>query len=199
MNAIVKPVTEANPLSQRSIVIVGMPGAGKSSVGRKLAARLGLPFIDSDDAVEAAAGMTVEQIFDQLGEPAFREGERKVIARLLNGPPCVLATGGGAFMNESTRKLVHEKALSLWLRAELAVLLERTSRRDDRPLLKKGDPGKILQELMLKREPFYATAKVAVTSDKRPLDNMVDRVLKALKDYVAKDSTSSLPDGQDNS
>lgn len=171
-------------LSEKTIVIIGMPGSGKSSVGRKLAARLGLPFVDSDAEVERAAGMTIEQIFDNLGEPAFRDGEHRVIARLLEGPPCVLSTGGGAFLNAATRDLVRKHALSVWLKAEIDVLLDRTSRRDNRPLLRNGDHSKILQELLAQREPFYATADIVVTSDTRPVDNMAERVVRALYDFV---------------
>lgn len=183
-------MTPSETLSTRHLVLIGMPGAGKSSVGRKLAKRLGLRFLDSDIEVESAAGMNIEQIFDQLGEPAFREGEHRVIARLLDGPPCVLATGGGAFMNESTRQAIRDKAISLWLRADPETLLERTSRRDDRPLLKKGDPAVILRELAQRREPTYALADIVVMTDKRPLDNMVDRVLIALNEFLTKKSPS---------
>jgi shikimate kinase len=171
-----------------------MPGAGKSSVGRRLAVRLGLPFIDSDTEVETAAGMTIEQIFEQLGEEAFRDGEQRVIARLLDGPPCVLSTGGGAIMNETTRQLIRERAVSIWLRTDIGTLLERTSRRDDRPLLKHGEPARILQELLIKREPYYATADVVVTSDKRPLNNMIERVIVAVEAFLAKESGESAPD-----
>src|ERR1700735_2379446 len=125
----------------KSLVIIGMPGSGKSSIGRKLAARLGIPFFDADDEIETAAGMRIEQIFERFGEAEFRKGERRVVARLLDQPPHVLATGGGAFMDPETRALIRTKAVSVWLRADLATLIERTSRRDDRPLLKQGAPG----------------------------------------------------------
>lgn len=163
-----------------------MPGAGKSSVGRKLASRLALPFLDSDAEVENAAGMSIDQIFERLGEPAFRDGEAKVIARLLEGPACVLATGGGAFMNERTRALTRQHAISIWLKAEIGILLERTSRRDDRPLLKHGDPARILQDLLSAREIYFSTADIVVTSDARPLENMVDRVMKALNAHMVE-------------
>jgi shikimate kinase len=181
MNAITNDPETSRPAPTRSLVIVGMPGSGKSSVGRKLAARLGLPFTDSDVEVEAAANMKVDEIFDQLGEAAFREGERRVIARLLDGSPRVISTGGGAFMDDSTRALVRERALSVWLRADFGILLERTSRRDDRPLLRHGDPAKILQELLAEREVHYAEADIVVTSDKRPVENTVERVMKELE------------------
>lgn len=155
-------------------------GAGKSSVGRRLAKRLGLPFTDADDAIEAAAGRTIPEIFDTLGEEAFRDGERKVIARLLAGPPLVLATGGGAFMDPRTRAAIKECALSVWLRAELDILVERTSRRDDRPLLKRGDPRQILEKLLAERNPVYAEADVTVESSTDGLDDTVDRLLAAL-------------------
>jgi shikimate kinase len=171
----------ANPLPRKTIVLIGMMGAGKSSVGRLLASRLGLPFTDSDAEIEKAAGMSVSQIFEQLGEPAFRDGERKVIARLLDGPPIVLSTGGGAFMNEETRALIKAKGTSVWLKAELPVLLERVLRVDTRPLLKKGDPETILRDLCALREPVYAGADLTVLSDARPLETTVDRAIEALK------------------
>ena len=186
MNAIANPLDPQNPLPARTLVVVGMPGAGKSSVGRQLAKRLGLSFADSDKEVESAAGMKVEQIFEQLGEPAFRLGERQVIARLLQGPPLVLATGGGAFMDESTRALIREHGISIWLRTDIGVLSERTSRRDNRPLLKQGDPEAILRELLAVREPVYASADIVVTSDQRPVKDAVDRVLQALNDFARK-------------
>lgn len=168
----------------RPVVLVGMMGAGKTSVGRKLAGRLGVPFFDADSEVEAAAGMTIEQIFDRYGESEFRKGERRVIARLLEQPAHVLATGGGAFMDPETRALIRQKGISVWLRASLAVLAERTGRRDDRPLLKTGDPREILQKLMVERDPVYAEADITVESDDRPTDETVERILKALGGFA---------------
>ncbi len=186
MNAIVNPLDPQNPLTPKTLVIVGMPGSGKSSMGRKLAARLGLPFIDSDTEVEKAAGMKVAQIFEQLGELAFRDGERKVIARLLEQPPHILATGGGAFMNADTRALIRKRGISIWLRADIALLMERTGHRNDRPLLKGGNTEQKLRELLDAREPIYATADIAVTSDRRPPEEAVNRVLTALYEYVRR-------------
>jgi shikimate kinase len=180
MSAIANP-PGSPPVPGRSVVIVGMPGSGKSSIGRKLAARLGLPFQDADDEVETAAGMRIEQIFERFGEAEFRKGERRVIARLLDQPAHVLATGGGAFMDTETRALIRAKATSVWLRADLPTLLERTSRRDDRPLLKGGALRDILEKLMAERAPFYAEADVTVDSDGRPAEETVDRVLQALQ------------------
>jgi len=148
----------------RSIVLVGLMGAGKSKIGRRLAARLGLPFFDSDPEIEAAAGETIEEIFANRGERVFREGERRVIARLLAQPVHVLATGGGAFMDPATRALIARRAVSLWLRADLDVLVARVSRRTNRPLLKQGDPQAILAELIERRYPVYAGADVIVDS-----------------------------------
>ncbi|HAX91435.1 MAG TPA: shikimate kinase, partial [Rhodospirillaceae bacterium] len=166
--------------------LIGMPGAGKSTIGRRLAATLGLPFTDSDTEIEAAAGMSVSQIFETLGEPAFREGERKVIARLLQEERRVLSTGGGAFMNETTRTLIKKDGISIWLKADLDILLERTSRTDDRPLLKKGDPKTILQNLMASREPVYALADVTVQTDDRPIDSTIENILAALENYLTR-------------
>lgn len=174
MNAIGNP-------SSRSLVIIGMPAAGKSSVGRHLAARLSLPFVDSDTEVERAAGMTIAQIFERLGETAFRDGERRVIARLLDGPRIVLATGGGAFMDELTRALIREKAVSIWLRADAALLRERLARTTHRPLLQTNDPERTLQGLLVEREPVYADANVVVTTDPRPVKETVERVRAALE------------------
>ncbi|NTU76284.1 MAG: shikimate kinase [Alphaproteobacteria bacterium] len=187
MNAIPNPASPHLIKPAKTLVIVGMPGAGKSSIGRRLASRLGWAFIDSDQEVEAAAGMKISQIFETLGEQAFRQGERQVIARLLERSPHVLATGGGAFMSEETRALIRDRALSIWLKAELPVLLERTSRRDDRPLLKKNAPKTVLQELLAVREPIYATADIVVTSDPRPVDETVDKVLTALDEFLNKE------------
>jgi shikimate kinase len=166
----------------RGVVLVGMMGAGKSAIGRRLAARLGLPFLDSDAEIEAAAGMPIARFVEQFGEPEFRAGERRVIARLLGGGPCVLSTGGGAFLDPDTRALIREKAISVWLKADIETLYTRATRRDDRPLLKSGDPREILAKLLKERAPVYAEADIAVESDDRPVDDTVDRVLKAIRE-----------------
>ena len=164
----------------RSIVLVGLMGAGKSKIGRRLAARLGLPFFDSDPEIEAAAGETIEEIFANRGERVFREGERRVIARLLAQPAHVLATGGGAFMDPATRQLIARRAVSLWLRADLDVLVARVLRRSNRPLLKQGDPRAILAELIARRYPVYAEADVAVDSGDGSPETTVARAIAAL-------------------
>lgn len=168
----------------RSVALVGLMGAGKSCVGRRLAARLGLPFVDADVEIEAAAGCTISEIFAQYGEPAFRDGERRVVRRLLEGPLCVLATGGGAFMDAETRRLIADKALSVWLRADLDLLTKRTAGRDHRPLLKTGNPREILRGLIEKRYGTYALADITVDSMDRPPEVTVDRVLGALADHI---------------
>ena len=167
----------------KTLVIVGMMGAGKSSVGRKLAARLALPFVDADAEIETAAGCSIEEIFDRFGEAEFRKGERRVIHRLLSGSPAVLATGGGAFMDVETRTLIKEKGISIWLKANIELLLARTARKNNRPLLKKGDPRQTLERLLTEREPLYAEADVTVISDERPTDDTVDLVLSALNEF----------------
>ncbi|MGE3624407.1 MAG: shikimate kinase [Bdellovibrionales bacterium] len=184
MSAIANPSDPVLPSPDRTIVIIGMPGSGKSSVGRKLAAALKIPFFDADDEVETAAGMTIEQIFQRLGEAEFRKGERRVIARLLEGPVHVLATGGGAFMDPETRALVRSRAVSLWLRADMETLMERTSRRNNRPLLKQGDPGEALKKLFETRVPVYAQADITVDSDDRPPEETVSRIIKALNAFA---------------
>jgi shikimate kinase len=166
----------------RPVVLVGLMGVGKTTVGRRLADALGAPFVDSDEEVEAAAQMTVPEIFASLGEPAFREGERRVIARLIEEGPRIIATGGGAFMNDATRALVLERAVSVWLKADLDTLVERTARRVNRPLLSRGDPREILAGLIAARHPVYALADVAVQSHR--LDRHEDvaaRILAALE------------------
>jgi shikimate kinase len=164
----------------RTIVLVGLMGAGKSKIGRRLAARLNLPFFDSDQEIEAAAGETIEEIFANRGEQVFRDGERRVIARLLAQPVHVLATGGGSFMDEATRRMIGRRAVSLWLRAELDVLVSRVSRRNNRPLLKSGDAGAILGELIEKRYPVYAQANVIVDSGDGSPESTVSRAIAAL-------------------
>jgi shikimate kinase len=168
-------------------------GAGKSAIGRRLAARLGLPFIDADSEIEKAAGSSIEDIFERHGEAAFRDGERRVIARLLNGPAHVLATGGGAFMNPETRDIIHKHGISVWLRADLELLLERTSRRNNRPILKRGDPRRILARLIAERYPVYAEADVTVDSAEVPPETMVDRVVAAIRGHVQRTQDPPAP------
>jgi len=164
----------------RAIVLVGLMGAGKSKIGRRLAARLGLPFFDSDPEIEAAAGETIEEIFANRGERAFRDGERRVIARLLAQPVHVLATGGGAFMDPTTQALIARRGVSLWLRADLDVLVARVSRRNNRPLLKQGDPRAILAGLIERRYPVYAEADLVVDSGDGSPEVTVTRAIAAL-------------------
>ncbi len=179
-------------LGGRSLVLVGMMGAGKSSVGRKLAARLVLPFADADTEIEAAAGMTIPEIFQIRGEPEFRSGEARVIARLLDSGPQVLATGGGAYMNAETRKLIGEKGVSIWLRAEFDVLMRRIRRRTDRPLLHTADPDATLRRLIDERYPVYALAELTIESRDVSHDVIVEEVIAALADYFSI-SRSSQP------
>ncbi len=164
----------------KPIVLIGLMGAGKSTVGRRLAHRMHLPFVDADNEIEAAAGMTISDIFERFGEPHFRDGERRVIARLIDGTPKVIATGGGAFLNEATRELILDHALAIWLDAEPAVLAERVRKRDSRPLLRGKDPETVLTELAKVRNPFYALAPIRVVSIAAPHDATVDAILKAI-------------------
>ena len=167
-------------LARRSIVLIGMMGAGKSSIGRRLAARLDIPFVDADAEIEEAAGMSIPDIFATHGEPYFRAGETRVIARLLEGGPQVLATGGGAFMNAETRAAITEKGISVWLKAEFEVLMRRIKRRQDRPLLKTDDPAATVRELIATRYPVYGKADVTIQSREVPHDKIVDEILDAL-------------------
>lgn len=176
------------PRYDKSIVMVGLMGAGKSAIGRRLASHLHMPFVDADTEIEAAAGCTIEEIFKRHGETAFRDGERRVISRLLEGPPIVLATGGGAFMDESTRAEIARTSISIWLRAELDTLVRRTAKRNNRPLLKNNDPAKTLKDLMVIRHPIYELADIVVESDDTPLEETVNRVCQALTAYSAKTS-----------
>src|SRR5262245_50004972 len=171
-------------LGRRAIVLVGMMGAGKSSVGRRLAQRLGIPFVDADTEIEVAAGMSIADIFAVHGEPYFRAGEARVIARLLDGGAQVLATGGGAFMNEDTRAAIHAKGVSVWLKAEFDVLMRRIKRRQDRPLLKTDDPAAKLQELIDLRYPTYALADLTIQSREIPHDKIVDEIVDDLVGYL---------------
>jgi len=167
----------------RTVVLVGLMGAGKSKIGRRLAARFNLPFFDSDHEIEMAAGESIEEIFANRGERAFRDGERRVIARLLAQPVHVLATGGGAFMDEMTRAVIERRGVSLWLRADLDVLVSRVSRRSDRPLLKVGDARMVLGELIEQRYPVYAEANVMIESGEGPPESTVARAIAALADF----------------
>jgi|SRR5579862_2730020 len=178
-------------LPDRTIVLIGLMGAGKTCVGRRLAARIGRPFVDADAEVEQAAGCTISEIFERLGEAAFREGERRVMARLLDGKPCVLASGGGAFVDPETRRLIAGKTVSVWLRADLDLLVKRTAGREHRPLLRNGDPREALRALMEKRYPIYAEADLVVDTLDQPAEATVDRVLAALHTRVAQPVTVS--------
>jgi shikimate kinase len=169
----------------RTVALVGMMGAGKSSVGRRLASRLNVTFHDADMEIESAAGCTITQIFERYGESAFRDGERKVIARLLSEPPHVLATGGGAFVDAGTRAELKERAVTIWLKAPVDLLLARTQRRDTRPLLRNGDPRVTLERLLSERAPLYALAEFAVDSQEGPHTAVVERIVAMLTECGA--------------
>jgi shikimate kinase len=177
--------------TDRTIVLVGLMGAGKSSIGRRVAQRLGLPFIDADKEIEAAAGCTIEEIFARLGEAAFRDGERRVILRLLDRPAHVLATGGGAFMDPQIRARIKEAGISVWLYADLDLLVRRVSRRSNRPLLKQGQPRDVLAELMAKRYPVYAEADIRVESADGPPEQTVQRVMDGLARFAAAEGRAA--------
>ncbi len=170
----------------RTIALVGLMGAGKSAIGRRLANRLGLPFMDADTEIETAAGCTIEEFFERFGEAEFRAGERRVIARLLEGKPHVLATGGGAFMDPLTRAAMRDRATTVWLRADLAVLIDRVGRRGHRPLLKRGEPREILERLIAVRYPVYAEADIVVESRDAPAERTTDDVMAALHARAAR-------------
>ena len=172
------------PLRHRTIALVGLMGVGKSSVGRRLANALELPFRDADSEIEAAAGRSIPDIFADLGEPAFREGERRVIARLLEQPVHVLATGGGAFMNPETRALIKSRAVSVWLKADLEVLARRVGRKDSRPLLKGRDPLAVLKDQAELRYPAYGEADVIVETGDAAHHVTVDQLIRALSAYL---------------
>jgi shikimate kinase len=168
---------------KRTIALVGLMGAGKSSVGRRLAVQLGVPFKDADDEIVIAAGRPIADIFADRGEDEFRVGERRVIARILDEPPHILATGGGAFMNPVTRVLLRQRATTIWLRADLETLVKRVSRRDDRPLLRNADPRVVMADLMEKRYPIYSEADIIVESREGPHNVTVDAVIAALRQH----------------
>ena len=173
----------------RTITLVGLMGAGKSHIGRRLAALLDRPFHDSDAEVERAAGQSVRDIFATLGEAAFRDGERKILTRLINGPPCVLATGGGAFVSAETRAALLARSVCVWLKADLDLLVFRTAGRTTRPLLMQGDPRVILGELMEKRYPLYAEAHITVETRDEPSEITTARVLVAIDAYWLTQTT----------
>jgi shikimate kinase len=168
-------------LSGRSIILVGMMGVGKTSIGKKLAERLRLPFVDADEEIEKAADMKISEIFERYGEEYFRDGERRVISRLLNGKQKVIATGGGAFINSETREVIKKKALSIWLNADLDILVERVSRRNHRPLLHGKNPRDVLIELGEIRDPIYAEADIHASSDASPHARTVDIIMDIMK------------------
>jgi shikimate kinase len=194
-NATVSPAAITSRLGRRSIVLVGMMGVGKSSVGRRLATRLAIPFVDADTEIEKAAGMSIADIFSHQGEAYFRSGEARVIARLLESGPQVLAAGGGAFMNPNTRNLIRAKGIAVWLKAELDVLLRRiTKRRNDRPLLQTADPDQTLRALLVEREPIYAQADLTVQSRDVAHDAIVADVMTALAAWLDKEVSPARED-----
>jgi shikimate kinase len=169
---------------ERPIVLVGMMGVGKSTVGRKLATLLHLEFCDADDAIEEAAQMSVSEIFEKFGEAYFRDGERRVIARLIDGGPAVIATGGGAFAQDDTRKLILERGIAVWLDADVDTIVDRVRRKDTRPLLKNGDPREIVARLKAEREPLYAEAPLHVSSGSGPHSDAVARIVQELDQWL---------------
>jgi shikimate kinase len=182
----------ASALGRRALVLVGMMGAGKSTVGRRLASRLHLPFVDADVEIETAhAGMTIAEIFAEHGEPYFRDGEARVIARLLEGAPCVIATGGGAWMRGETRERIRAKGISIWLKADAEVLLRRVKRRSDRPLLQTADPAATIEKLVAERYPLYAEADLTLLSREVPHDRIVDECIAALAGYLGNGAKSA--------
>jgi shikimate kinase len=178
----IAPAAMADPLltPERSIVLVGLMGAGKSTVGRRLARRLGLPFVDSDEEIERAAAHEIGEIFGRFGEAGFRDGERRVLRRLIAGEPKVIATGGGAFMDAETRALILDRCVAVWLEADVETLARRVSRRDTRPLLAGKEPLPFLAELAAVRNPVYAEAHLRVPSQSGPHERTVDRIVSAL-------------------
>jgi len=183
----IAPAAMANALPRldKCIVLVGLMGVGKSTVGRRLARRLGLPFVDSDEEIEKAAGHKIGEIFERFGEPGFRDGERRVIARLIDGKPKVIATGGGAFVDERTRALILGKCVAVWLDADVETLAERVSRRDHRPLLQGKDPLPLLNALAEARNPIYAEAHLHIKSGSVPHERAVGRIVEALAEREA--------------
>lgn len=193
----VSPGPSSSPLllPAKPVVLVGLMGAGKTAIGRRLAQRLGLPFIDADQEIEAAAGCSIEEFFTRHGEAAFREGERKVMARLIVQSPHVLSTGGGAFVDALTRALVKEKGISVWLRADVDVLLDRVARRQNRPLLKHGDPRVVLERLIDERYPIYAQADIIIDSRDAPPEATTQAVFDALQSFLARSGAATSAHG----
>jgi shikimate kinase len=169
----------------RTVALVGLMGAGKSAIGKRLAMRLGLPFADADDEIERAAGCTIAEFFEKYGEAEFRAGERRVIARLLDGPVHVLSTGGGAYMDPEIRTIMRARALTVWLRADLEVLFDRVKRRAHRPLLRQGDPKEVLARLMTQRYPVYAEADLVIDSTAQAVEVTTEQVIEALQRHLA--------------
>jgi shikimate kinase len=179
-------MSSAPAASKKTIALVGLSGVGKSSIGRRLAAALGMPFRDADAEVEAAAGRAISEIFEQYGEQAFRDGERRVVARLLNEPPHVLATGGGAFMHPETRQLIKEKAVSVWLKADVEVLARRVGRKENRPLLAGRDPLEVLAAQARERYPAYGEADIIIETGDTPHQTAVEAIVRALASRSAE-------------
>ena len=179
-------------LGTRSVVLVGMMGAGKSTIGRRLSLRLRLPFLDADSEIEAAAGMSIPDIFEARGEPDFRDGEARVIARLLDNGPSVIATGGGAFMREDTRNRIRDKAISIWLKVDADIIMRRVKRRADRPLLQTADPEATVGRLISEREPIYQHADLMVWSRDVPHEKIVDECIEALHARLCGDGAASI-------
>src|SRR5262249_494548 len=180
-------------LNGRAIVMVGMMGAGKSSVGRRLALRLGLPFVDADSEIEQAANASINEIFERHGEAYFRDGERGVIRRLVDGSPKVLATGGGAFMQPDTRAAIKENAIAIWLKADRDLIMSRVRRRSNRPLLKTADPEAVIDRLIADRHPTYAEADIHIQSRDVAHDVVIDDILAALADHLGREVSEKAP------
>src|SRR5450631_1257940 len=179
-------------LGTRPVVLVGMMGSGKSTIGRRLSARLRLPFLDADIEIEAAAGMSIPDIFEAHGEPHFRDGEARVIARLLDSGPAVIATGGGAFMREETRRRIRLQAVSIWLKADADIIMRRVKRRVDRPLLQTADPAATVGRLIEEREPIYQHADLTIWSRDVPHEKIVDECIDALHTWLCAGGTASV-------
>jgi len=184
----------AAALGGRSVVLVGMMGAGKSTIGRRLSVRLALPFLDADTEIEAAAGMSIPDIFESRGEADFRDGEVRVIARLLDGGPAVIATGGGAVMRQETRDRIRDKAVSIWLKADADIIMKRVKRRADRPLLQTADPAGTVERLIGEREPIYSHADITIWSRDVPHEKIVDECLEGLHALLCSGGAKQTPD-----